>query len=94
MHNTRHPPADANSDGNKAAFWTLQIAMEWLAATSLLAVDALVWCEIEHAPAPADEDAFKAYEMQGSYDGQVQMQGAYPTQGKYPTQGAHQARGV
>jgi len=68
--------------------------MEWLAATSLLAVDALVWCEIEDAPAPADVDTFKEYEIQGSYDKQGQNQGAYPTQGGYPTQEVYQTRGV
>jgi hypothetical protein len=63
LHNTRKPPADANSDGNKAVFWVLQITMEWLATTSLLAVNAKEWCGIEETSKSLDSEMRGAYQM-------------------------------
>jgi hypothetical protein len=63
LHNTQNPPADANSDGNKAAFWILQITMEWLAATSLLAVNAKEWCGVQETSKFLDSEARGVYQM-------------------------------
>lgn len=44
---TLDPPTDPNSTGQKIAFYILQVAMEWLASTAILAVNAKEWCGVD-----------------------------------------------
>ncbi|TFY74623.1 hypothetical protein EWM64_g9388 [Hericium alpestre] len=70
LYSTGHPPADSNSTGAKAAFYILQVSVEWLVGASLLAVDAKAWCGIEDAGyvgAYRDEEAHKLAYVSGSY---------------------------
>ncbi|TFY74625.1 hypothetical protein EWM64_g9387, partial [Hericium alpestre] len=68
---TAHPPADSDSTGAKAAFYVLQITVEWLVGASLLAVDAKEWCGIEEAEYASayrdEEEAQKLAYASGSY---------------------------
>ncbi|EIM86800.1 uncharacterized protein STEHIDRAFT_147275 [Stereum hirsutum FP-91666 SS1] len=44
---TLNPPSDSDSTGQKVAFYILQVAMEWLASTAILAVNAKEWCGVD-----------------------------------------------
>lgn len=44
---TVSPPADSSSTSSKIEFYILQITMEWLASTALLAVNAKEWCGVQ-----------------------------------------------
>ncbi|TFY81312.1 hypothetical protein EWM64_g2695 [Hericium alpestre] len=65
-----HPPADSNSTGAKAAFYILQVTVEWLVGASLLVIDAKAWCGVQDAAymnTYRDEEAHKLAYTSGSY---------------------------
>lgn len=41
-----NPPSNSDTSAQKAAFYILQIAVEWLTGASLLAVNAKEWCGV------------------------------------------------
>lgn len=61
---TLNPPSDSSSSSRKAEFYILQIAMEWLASTCVLAVNAKEWCGVDESAGVKSADS-ESYILEG-----------------------------